>query len=52
MLQDVNNGTLKALVTKMVNAGLSAKSVNSYAGLTKLVVASAMDQNGEQLYRI
>ena len=50
MLQDVNNGTLKALVTKMVNAGLSAKSVNSYAGLVKLVVASAIDQNGEQLY--
>jgi len=50
MLQDVNNGTLKALVTKMVNAGLSAKSVNSYAGLAKLVAASAIDQNGEQLY--
>ena len=50
MLQDVNNGTLKALVTKMVDAGLSAKSVNSYAGLVKLVIASAIDQNGEQLY--
>jgi integrase len=50
MLQDINNGTLKVLVTKMVNAGLSAKSVNSYAGLVKLVVASAIDQHGEQLY--
>ena len=50
MLQDVNNGTLKVLVTNMVNAGLSAKSVNSYAGLVKLVVASAIDQHGEQLY--
>ena len=50
MLQDVNNGTVKALVTKMVNAGLSAKTVNTYAGLVKLVVASAIDENGEQLY--
>ena len=50
MLQDVNNGTLKTLVTEMVNAGLSAKTVNSYSGLVKLVVASAIDQNGEQLY--
>ena len=50
MLRDVNNGTLKALVTKMVNADLSAKTINSYAGLVKLIVASAVDQNGEQLY--
>jgi len=50
MLQDVNNGTLKTLVTKMVNEGLSAKSVNTYAGLVKLVVASAIDANGEELY--
>jgi integrase len=50
MLQDVNNGTLKTLVTKMVNAGLSAKTVNTYSGLVKLVVASAIDVNGEELY--
>jgi hypothetical protein len=49
MLQDVNNGTLKTLVTKMVNGSVS-KIGNSYAGLAKLVVASALDQNGEQLY--
>jgi integrase len=50
MLADVNDGTLKTLVTKMVNSGLSAKSVNTYSGLVKLVVASAIDANGEQLY--
>jgi integrase len=50
MLQDVNNGTLKALITKMVTAGLSAKTVNTYAGIVKLVVASAIDANGEELY--
>jgi len=50
MLQDVNNDTLKTLVTKMVNAGLSAKTVNTYSGLVKLVVASAIDVNGEELY--
>ena len=50
MLQDVNNGTLKALVTEMLDASLSAKTVNTYAGLVKLVVASAIDANGEELY--
>ena len=50
MLQDINNGILKTLVTKMVNAGLSAKTVNTYSGLVKLVLASAIDANGEELY--
>jgi hypothetical protein len=51
MLQEVNNGALKTHRHQMVDGGLSAKSVNSYARLVKLVVASAIDQNGEQLYR-
>jgi site-specific recombinase XerD len=46
----IDNGTLKEFVTKLVDAGLSAKSVNTYSGLVKLVVASAIDKNGEQLY--
>jgi integrase len=50
LLADINNGTLKELVNRLVDAGLSAKSVNTYSGLVKLVVASAIDKNGEQLY--
>jgi integrase len=46
----VNNGTLKALVAKMHEAKLAAKSIINYVGLVKLVVASALDKNGEQLF--
>lgn len=49
-LVEVNNGVLKELVQKMVAAGLSAKTIVNYTLPVKLVVASAVDQNGEQLY--
>jgi integrase len=49
-LAAVNNATLKTLVAKMHAAGLSPKSVSNYVGLVKLVVASALDKNGEQLF--
>jgi len=49
-LSCVNNATLKTLVAKMHEAGLSAKSILTYVGLVKLVVASALDKNGEQLF--
>ena len=42
-LPDVHNGSVKNLVTKMSDAGLSAKSLNTYVGLVKLVVASLVD---------
>jgi integrase len=46
----VNNASVRALVTKMNEAGLAAKSITNYVGLVKLVVASALDTNGEQLF--
>ncbi|HEU5409171.1 MAG TPA: site-specific integrase [Nitrospira sp.] len=49
-LASVNNATVKGLVAKMNEAGLSPKSVSNYVGLVKLVVASAVDDNGEQLH--
>lgn len=49
-LASVNNATVKTLVAKMHEAGLSAKSIANYVGLVKRVVASALDKNGEQLF--
>lgn len=46
----VNNASVKALVAKMHADGLAAKSITNYVGLVKLVVASALDENGEQLF--
>jgi len=52
-LASINNGTLKALVSKMSEAGLSAKTIISYAQLVKLVVASAVDdKTGEPLFPV
>ncbi len=34
----------------MSEAGLSAKSICNYIGLVKLIMASALDENGEQLF--
>jgi integrase len=49
-LASINNATVKTLVAKMHEAGLSPKSILNYVGLVKLVVASAIDENGEQLF--
>jgi integrase len=45
-----NNATLKALIAKMDDASLSAQSIVTYTNLVKLVVASALDENGEELF--
>jgi integrase len=49
-LSGVSNATVKALVSKMHEAGLRPKSISTYVGLVKLVVGSALDENGEQLF--
>ncbi len=49
-LSEVNNGVLKAVVATMSKAGLSAKTINTYTQVVKMVVASAVDEEGEQLY--
>ena len=50
-LADVSNAALKTLIDKMVDAGLSAKSIVNYTLPVKMVVASAVDSDGEQIYR-
>jgi integrase len=48
-LSDVSNGVVRELVEKMA-AKLSPKTIVNYTQVVKLVVASAVDPNGEQLY--
>jgi integrase len=49
-LASVNNATVKELVAKMHESGLSPKSISNYVGLVKLVVGSALDKNGDELF--
>jgi integrase len=49
-VSEVNNGAVKRLVQIMSGGGLSAKSINNYVLVVKAVVASAVNQEGEQLY--
>jgi integrase len=49
-LSSVNNLVAKGLVTKMTDAGLSAKMVNNVVQVVKMVVASAVNENGEQVH--
>lgn len=50
LLADISNGALRELVEKMAAAGLSAKSIVNHAQVVKLVLASAVDENGDELY--
>jgi integrase len=49
-LSEVHNGAMKRLIANMSNAGLSAKTIQNYTGIVKLVVASAVDTEGEPIY--
>jgi hypothetical protein len=48
-LGGVNNRALKELVERMAET-LSASSVRDYANIVKAIVASAIDEHGEQLF--
>src|SRR5437879_13788092 len=49
-LESVNVVAMKDLVAKMVKGGLSPKSVGNYSQIVKMVVASATDEQGAELY--
>jgi integrase len=49
-LASVGNGTVKVLAAKMHEAKLSAQTMTTYVNLVKLIVASAIDGNGDQLF--
>ncbi len=50
LLADVSNAALKELVEVMMAAGLAPKSVVNHSQVVKLVVASAVNDDGDQLY--
>jgi len=49
-VSEVNNGVLKRLVVIMSKADLSAKSIENYIQVPKMVVASVLDEDGNQVY--
>ena len=49
-LSEVSNGVLRELVEKMAAARLSPQSIVTYSRVVKMVVASAVDGNGDQIY--
>lgn len=49
-LSQIGNGVLKSVVTQMAEGGLSPKTINTYCQPVKMVVASAVDANGDRIY--
>lgn len=49
-LSEFNNRAMKQIVVTMSKAGLSAKTIETYTGVAKMVVASAVNAEGEQVY--
>ena len=49
-LANIGNATLKAIVDNMVAAGLSAQTIVTYSKVVKMVVASAVNSEGEQIH--
>jgi integrase len=50
LLADVSNRAVRGLVEKMSAANLSAKTIVNYVSVVKLVVASAVDDDGQEIY--
>jgi integrase len=50
LLSEVSNGALRTFVEKMSSGGLGPQSIIAYSNVVKMVVASAVNENGEQLY--
>ena len=51
LLADISNAALREMVEKMVAGGLVAKTIVNYSQVVKMVLASAVDAEGDQLYR-
>jgi len=49
-LFEVGNAALKELIEKMASAGLSPKSIINYTKVVKMVVASAVNAEGEEIH--
>lgn len=51
LLCDVGNSTVKTLVAKMVESGMSPETIRHVVKVVKLVVASYVDENGEPILK-
>jgi hypothetical protein len=49
-LASVSNPSLRSLVEKMYRHGLAAQSIITYTTIVKLIVASALNEEGEPVY--
>jgi hypothetical protein len=49
-LANVNNGVLKTLIAKLSGAGLGPKSIHNIVQVMEAVVASCVNENGEETY--
>jgi hypothetical protein len=49
-LSEVNNAVLKTAVATMSEGGLSPKTIDNYAQVVKMVVSSAVNKEGEEIY--
>jgi integrase len=49
---EVNNASMKKLVEVLVGKGLAPKSINNICLVVKLVKASAVNENGDELYSL
>jgi len=49
-LADVGNATLKTVIDRMTASGLAAQSIITHTRVVKMVVASALNSEGEELY--
>jgi integrase len=50
LLSEVSNGVLRELIGKMTAARLAPKTIVNYVQVVKMVVASAVDDEGDQIY--
>jgi integrase len=50
LLSEVSNSVLRELIGKMTAAGLAPKTIVNYSQVVKMVVASAVSDEGDQFY--
>jgi len=51
-IAEVNNASMKKLVVVLVGKGLAPQSIKNICLVVKLVTASAVDENGDELYPV
>lgn len=50
LLSEIANGAMRELIETMAEGGLAAKTIVNYSQVVKMVLASAVNEDGDQLY--